>query len=59
MLWLDADPPTWEWEHNPAFVPLRVARLAKRYQTAWLRFVNDPETRFQRFCNTDVWEPRS
>jgi hypothetical protein len=56
--WIDEDAPTWVWEHDPEYTSLRDQRIARRAIEGWNRFANDPETRFARFCNTGVYEPR-
>jgi hypothetical protein len=57
-LWLDADPPTWEWEHDPSYLSLRSRRILQRANDAWNNFVLSSETRWTRFLNTGKWEPR-
>lgn len=37
--WLDADPPTWKWDHDPEFRSLRVRRIVANAAEAWNRFV--------------------
>lgn len=58
MNWLDADPPTWEWEHDPAYQPLRVRQAGIRLRDTWNAYANSPDTRWRRFLHTGEWEPR-
>lgn len=36
--WFDGDEPTWEWEHDPFFVPPRHQRIVGSYLFAWWQF---------------------
>jgi hypothetical protein len=57
--WLEDDPPTWDWEHDPEYLSLRQRDLAARWRSSWRVFVNNPETRWARFLNTGCWEARA
>lgn len=39
MDWLDADPPTWRWEHDPEFRSLSQLRIIRRFVATTEAFI--------------------